>query len=259
MLLASDRYEQDVGHDDSQEAPAWWGVLQHHGSVASSIVDIESSTKEMDLGNKDVCLQSLPLSPHGTHIGSMSVLVECFHHKSVHPFRVGASENFLQPTEFMLLRSVVFILYLLHTSLKLTPEPLLLYQIQSHFYRQAKYYGSGFGKTTTATAVVREIHATMGKVLASGPANIGVNNLCARIYAVSYCATGQYNDDKQRDSLQHHLLILRGFKLDIEHATLELLFSATYWLLIYLGFSTIPALHDDDSKALQTLRDDLAK
>ncbi|KAF0641432.1 hypothetical protein FPSE5266_02213 [Fusarium pseudograminearum] len=142
--------------------------------------------------------------------------------------------------------------------------------------------GPGFGKTTATAVVVLAMHSSMGKVLASGPSNVSVDNLCSRIHVMSTRVTDRYNGD--RATRQRRPLVLRGFRLDHEYAAFNRLLqnpdlgddaasyglwgvqskwklqcSATYWLLVCLGSCYVSTLADDDSKALHSLRDDLAK
>ncbi|KAM0218236.1 hypothetical protein ACHAQI_001423 [Fusarium lateritium] len=143
--------------------------------------------------------------------------------------------------------------------------------------------GPGFGKTTAASAVIVAMNASVGKVLASGPTHVAVDNLCARTYAVSCRVTDRFNGTKEQGSRQRRALVVRGFKAQDELAAFKKLIenpdlgdtaapigtwgvqskwklqlSVSFWLLVCLGSSAVPALHDDDSETLHSLRTSLA-
>ncbi|KAG8352577.1 hypothetical protein FVEN_g9414 [Fusarium venenatum] len=213
---------------------------------ASSATDIESSMKKLGLNNGSMRLQTLP------------------------------SVNFLDGPDAKWVDSLMM------EALEQDRHRLRRHLSHSPLGLVVITAGPGFGKTTAAAVVVLAMHASLGKVLASGPTNVAVNNLCDRISVVSNRVTDRYNSDRERASRRRRPLVLRGFRLDNEHAAFnnllknldlgnnaapfvlwgaqlkwKLQFSATYWLLMCLGSCAVPALHDDDSKALHNLRHDL--
>ncbi|XEU95360.1 hypothetical protein FSHL1_000644 [Fusarium sambucinum] len=143
--------------------------------------------------------------------------------------------------------------------------------------------GPGFGKTTAVALATLGMAASVGRVLGSGPTHVAVNNLCARIDAVTCRVTEKYNAGKQPDDRCRRTLVVRGFKLNDEVAAFKRLvekptladdaapirtwgikskwkfhLSASFWLLVCLG-SDIRPLHEDDGEMLKGLHTTLAE
>jgi hypothetical protein len=115
---------------------------------------------------------------------------------------------------------------------------------------------------------------SLGHVLATGPTNVAVDNLAARIDRISRSVCACFNEGKVPDdpTRARHAFVVRGYGTDLEvEAVLELLrnpdsrwqkgpwqleLSAAYWLLVLLRSSgaRFGALHPDDSTALHDLQ-----
>lgn len=119
-----------------------------------------------------------------------------------------------------------------------------------------------------------------GRIWATAPTHVAVDNFAARIYAVSAKIADRYNeglamDDKSRLFRQ---LVVRAHPFNVEseafwnvlehgapfpkdtrrRAKFELHLSMAYWLLLAFGSTAVEAqLHADDTSHLQALRTDL--
>ncbi|KAF4969787.1 hypothetical protein FSARC_3064 [Fusarium sarcochroum] len=142
----------------------------------------------------------------------------------------------------------------------------------------------GFGKTTAISLATLGMAASVGKVLASGPSHVATDNICARLDVVSHRVTDRYNNGKEQSDRQRRALVVRGFKIKHEcdafkkllenpelgdeaapfgtwgvRSKWKLNLSPSFWLLMCLGSSAVRPLHDDDSKALHSLRKSLTE
>lgn len=123
--------------------------------------------------------------------------------------------------------------------------------------------------------------ARLGKIFCSGPSNVSVDNLAARVYEVSSTVTDRYNDGKKTGRIRRKLVV-RGFKTafdldafrhlirypkDVEGARpkvdwgmerrWQLEFSVAYWLLALLRSPAVPPLHADDAQILHGMQADI--
>ncbi|KAJ4199794.1 hypothetical protein NW759_016004 [Fusarium solani] len=141
--------------------------------------------------------------------------------------------------------------------------------------------GAGFGKTTALAVGTIGMACHLGKIYATGPTHVAVDNFAARLDRVDTSVTdrmneGKKDDDETRVRYKH---VVRGYKLDDEaYAFLRLLrfpddgdkaapsslwsgqskwkmhLSAAYWLLVLLRFPKVRELRLDDSVALHKMR-----
>ncbi|KAK1753560.1 hypothetical protein QBC47DRAFT_462368 [Echria macrotheca] len=153
--------------------------------------------------------------------------------------------------------------------------------------------GAGFGKTTTVSAAALALQASLSEtggapIIASGPTDVAVDNLAARLHRVTTAIVEQANAGKQPDdpSRFRRCFVVRGYKLDHEITALKALLqhgpkaldkatvnkgwkegskwkphlSLVGWFLALLGVTQAVSmrLHRDDKPALHEMREKLA-
>ncbi|KAF4992306.1 hypothetical protein FDECE_13760 [Fusarium decemcellulare] len=82
--------------------------------------------------------------------------------------------------------------------------------------------GPGFGKTTAGAAATLAMHAKVGKVLASGPTNVAVDNFAARIDKRAQAVVARCNKDRPAQDLtrRRHPLVVRAYNPNHENSAL---------------------------------------
>ncbi|KAM5349632.1 hypothetical protein ACJ41O_006137 [Fusarium nematophilum] len=144
--------------------------------------------------------------------------------------------------------------------------------------------GPGFGKTTAGAAAALAMEAKLGKILCSGPTNVAVDNLAARLDTRTRAVVQRYNQGKQQDDLarRRHKLVVRAYNPRDEFMALSRLLqsphdadnalaknswrappkwklhlSSAFWLLVVLRSPAVREIHPDDSKVLHELQKEL--
>lgn len=139
--------------------------------------------------------------------------------------------------------------------------------------------GPGFGKTTALALATLGMAATLGKVYASAPTHVAVDNFAHRLDLVTARVTTRLNQGKQDDDRTHRKLVVRAHKQDEETAAFKHLLqhphdgdnasrsigrmgttkwklhlSLAYWLLMLIRSPGVRELSPDDSPALHEIQ-----
>ncbi|KAF5004159.1 hypothetical protein FDECE_9373, partial [Fusarium decemcellulare] len=142
--------------------------------------------------------------------------------------------------------------------------------------------GAGFGKTTALAVGTIGMTYTLGKIYATAPTHVAVDNFAERLDLVDESVTDRLNQSKSDNDTDraHYRHVVRGYKVSSElHAFMHLLqhpndgdkaapnsgwhsqlrwrkhLSAAFWLLVLLRSPETRGLRSDDSVALHQMRD----
>ncbi|KAF7547026.1 hypothetical protein G7Z17_g7999 [Cylindrodendrum hubeiense] len=142
--------------------------------------------------------------------------------------------------------------------------------------------GPGFGKTTALALATLGMSASLGKIYASAPTHVAVDNFAARLGLVTARVIDRLNQGKEDTDRVHRKLIIRAYKQSEEINAFENLIqnphngdsatprsswkapskwklhlSLAYWLLMLLRSPSVRDLHVDDSPTLHQIQGEI--